>query len=406
MASRNEKERPHGIRGWVVLWILSGLLIVVVVLLVAAGTAWSTSTSTSASTPAGSLPQGLNQETADLLGVVPVPGDSVPAPHYRLTDQNGRAFDERDLRGRAVVLTFNDDKCADQCAMLAADIVAADRDLPAAERSQVAFVSINANPYYPNASDVKAWSDQHGLGHLPNWYFLTGTPTQLASTAKAYDVPIQLDPATRSVAHGSQIFVIDPAGRIVQQAAFGVESADTDPFGHGLATLANDALPASERGTIAGADLVKAIPGGTEIGDTPTPLTGQSLIGSGTSSAASRGRFTVLDFWSSTCTACSVQLPDAQAEAASLGTAIAFLGVDVGDAPATGRASAAANHFTIPTVSDPQGTQAARFRVSELPYTVILSPTGSVLVRHPGLFTTEELDYTLHSLDPALPDAH
>ncbi|WP_336649118.1 redoxin domain-containing protein [Microbacterium sp. MMO-10] len=402
MASQNEKERSHGIRGWVVLWILSGLLIVVVVLLVAAGTGAPQSTST----PAGSLPQGLNQETADLLGVVPVPGDSVPAPHYTLTDQNGHAFDERDLRGRAVVLTFNDDECADQCAMLAADIVAADRDLPAAARSRVAFVSINANPYYPNASDVKAWSDQHGLGHLPNWYFLTGTPTQLASTAKAYDVPIQLDPATRSVAHGSQIFVIDPSGRIVQQAAFGVESADTDPFGHGLATLANDALPASERGTIAGADLVKAIPGGTEIGDTPAPLTGQSLIGSGTSSAASRGRFTVLDFWSSTCTACSVQLPDTQAEANSLGTAIAFLGVDVGDAPATGRAAAVANHFTIPTVSDPQGTQAARFRVSELPYTVILSPTGSVLVRHPGLFTTEELDYTLHSLDPALPDAH
>ncbi len=338
--------------------------------------------------------------------MVPRPDGSATAPHYRLTDQNGRAFDERNLRGRAVVLTFNDDKCADQCAMLAADIVAADRDLPAAERSRVAFVSINANPYYPNASDVKAWSDQHGLGDLPNWYFLTGTPTQLASTAKAYDVPIQLDPATRSVAHGSQIFVIDPSGRIVQQAAFGVESADTDPFGHGLATLANDALPASERGTIAGANLVKAIPGGTEIGDTPAPLTGSALIGSATSSAASRGRFTVLDFWSSTCTACSVQLPDDQAEADKLGTAIAFLGVDVGDAPATGRAATATNHFTIPTISDRQGTEAARFRVSELPYTVILSPTGSVLVRHPGLFTTEELDYTLHSLDPALPDAH
>ncbi|MGN8025764.1 SCO family protein [Microbacterium sp. 22242] len=376
---------------------------VVVILLVAAGMGWSQATVRP--TSPGALPVGLNQETADLLGVTPMPTESTTAPGYRLTDQNGHTFDERSLRGRVTILTFNDDQCADQCAMLAADLIAADHDLPASAQAKIAFVSINANPYYSKPSDVKKWSDQHGLGALPNWYFLTGAPAQLAKAAKAYGVPIRLDPAARSVAHGSQIFVVDPAGQIVEQAAFGVESADTDPFGHGLAVLANDALPASERTAVGGADLTKPVPDGAEIGDTPKPVTGSALIGSTTSSAVSRGRFTVIDFWSSTCTACSVQLPDDQAEASKLGAAIAFLGVDVDDAPAIGRAAAAANHVTIPTINDQGGSQAARFRVSELPYTVILSPTGQVLVRHPGLLTSEELDYLLHSLDPALPDA-
>lgn len=402
MASQNDRERARGVRGWVVLWILSGLLIVIVVVLIAAGTVGPQSASTGSGQ---SLPKGLNQQTADLLGAAPMPTDPVAAPPYSLTDQNGHAFDERSLRGRAVVLTFNDDQCADQCAMLATDIVAADHDLPASERSKIAFVSINANPYYPKPADVKSWSDQHGLGALPNWYFLTGTPAQLADAAKAYGVPIQLDPATRSVSHGSQIFIIDPTGHIVQQAAFGVESADTDPFGHGLAVLANDALPPAQQQKVAGSNLHTAIPAGTEIGDTPEPITGPALSGTVTTSAATRGHFTVVDFWSSTCTACSIQLPDDQTIADKLSGTVALLGIDVGDDPTAGRTVLNANHVTFPVLRDPGGTQSARFQVSELPYTIILSPTGTVLVRHPGLFTAEELDYTLHSLDPSLPDA-
>lgn len=379
----------------------SGALLALIALVAAVGLA-TTRAGTAVVTTDG-LPEGVNQATADLLGLTPTPTDPVAAPGYRLTDQHGRVVDAAGLRGKVVVLTFNDDRCLDQCAMLAGDIIAADHDLTASARAHIAFVSINANPYYPTAEDVRTWSDQHGLGDVPNWSFLTGTPAQLSAAARAYDVPIQLDPATRSVAHGSQIFVIDPAGRIVEQAAFGIESADTAPFGHGLAALADDALPASLRGPVGGANLTAVVPGGTDIGDTPDPVTGPALIGAVPGADPTRGRYTVLDFWSSTCAACDTQLPDDQAEADALGPSVAFLGVDVGDTAAAGQAVVRRTHITFPVLRDPAGTQAARFRVGELPYTVILSPTGTVLVRHPGLFTTEELDYTLRSLDTALP---
>lgn len=400
-ATESHRQDTSGIPGWA-LWVSSLALLVVIGLLVAVGVAEARPTA-AAPTTTNTLPTGLNQATADLLGVSPVPSDPVTAPRYRLTDQHGRPFDSDSLRGKVTVLTFNDDRCADQCALLAADVLAADHDLSAAARKRVAFVSINANPYYPTPPDVRAWSDQHGLDALPNWSFLTGSPTRLAAAARAYGVPIELDAATRSVAHGSEIFVIDPAGRIVEQAAFGAESADTVPFGHGLAVLANDALPAAQRGAVRGRGLTAVVPGGTDVGDTPSPITGAPLIGTTTSSAATRGRYTVVDFWSSTCSACGIQLPDDQAEAKNIGAAVAFIGVDVGDDRAAGLATTARALVTFPTLRDADGTEAARFRVSELPYTVILSPTGSVVVRHPGLFTTEELDYVLHSLDAALP---
>ncbi|UUT36321.1 TlpA family protein disulfide reductase [Microbacterium elymi] len=190
----------------------------------------------------------------------------------------------------------------------------------------------------------------------------------------------------------------------MEQAAFGTESADTAPFAHGLATLANDALPSAQRGEVTGANLAGEIAGGTGLSDTPAPVTGDALGGTGNlSSATSHGRYTVVDFWSSTCAACTTQLPAVQTEASRLNGAVAFLGVDVGDQIATGRAVTARAHVAFPNLRDPDGAQAARFRVSELPYTVILSPTGEVLVRHPGLFTVDELDYVLRDLDAALP---
>lgn len=354
---------------------------------------------------------GINGPTANLLTLDTLAGDGlVRAPKLDLTNEDGTPLDLGRFKNDVVVLTFNDDRCADLCALFAQDVIAADHDLSPTARKHVAFVSINANPYYPSTSDVRAWTDRHGLAHLDNWYYATGSPAQLAATAKAYAVNIQLDPATKSVAHGTEIFVIDPKGRYADIADFGTEDADTAPFSHGLAVLADDALPAAERGRVAGSDLPAALPGGTGLGDTPAPVTGPDLASRpgaasvpALSSASDHGRYTVLDFWSSTCTACASQLDAAEAEDETLGTAVDFLGVDVDDTASRGQAALATHHVTFPVLTDARGVQAARFQASALPYTVILSPTGKVLTRHPGVFTQEELDYVLRTLDAELP---
>jgi cytochrome oxidase Cu insertion factor (SCO1/SenC/PrrC family)/thiol-disulfide isomerase/thioredoxin len=345
---------------------------------------------------------GISGPGATLMQLDMLTGMNVTAPSFELTDQHGKPMTLTQFRGRSVVLTVNDDRCEDLCTLLAQDVLAANRDLgPAA--GNVAFVSINANPYYPGVDAVKSWSDKHGLGRAANWEFGTGSPSQLAATWRDYGVPVGLDPASKTVTHGAEIFFIDPAGREAAIGQFGTESANTGLFAHAMAQMAVDLLPEGQRARIGGPSLAAPAPGGANLGATPAPIV-LPYVGvlSTASSAASPGRYQVVNFWSSTCTACIREMPDIQKEFAALGGSVAFVGVDVADQRGGALAAAKRAGSAYPLVADFDGATAGRFQISGLPYTVILSSTGKVLVRHPGVFTAAQLDYMLKSLDPAL----
>jgi cytochrome oxidase Cu insertion factor (SCO1/SenC/PrrC family) len=176
----------------------------------------------------------INSKSATMLQLAPVQGASIVAPPFFLTDQSGKQMTLAKFAGRPIVLTFNDDRCTDICTLLAQDVAAANRDLGSTAK-KIAFVSINTNPYYPTVSDVKTWTDNHGLGDATNWYYGTGSPTQLAQVAAAYKMQIELNTADRTVAHGTGIYFIDPTGHDVALGEFGTDSADTAPFSHALA---------------------------------------------------------------------------------------------------------------------------------------------------------------------------
>jgi cytochrome oxidase Cu insertion factor (SCO1/SenC/PrrC family)/thiol-disulfide isomerase/thioredoxin len=353
--------------------------------------------------PTDEVAPGINAPTAELLQLDMLTGMNVTAPPFALTDQHGKPMTLAQFKGRSVVLTFNDDRCQDLCTLLAQDVLAANRDLGAAATS-VVFVSINANPYYPGIGAVKSWTDDHGLGGTGNWVFGTGSPSQLAATSSDYGVPVEVDPATQDVTHGAEIFFIDPAGHEAAVGQFGTESANTELFAHAMAQMAVDVLPDSHRPTVGGPSATGPAAGGTELGATPAPIVLPKLGAdpSTATSTTSPGRYQVVNFWSSTCTACVREMPDLQKEANALNGAVSFVGVDVADQTGAAAAAARSAGSTYPLVADPDGTTAGRFTISGLPSTVILSPTGKVLLRHPGIFTADQLDYLLRSLDPAL----
>ena len=408
--SPNPNPQPRPRRTWM-LWTGAGLVLALVAaVIVVAAVGSGDNASGAASNSAAShdyLRAGLNKPTANLLSLDPMTDEgTVKAPSINLTNEDGKPLTLAQFRGKVAIVTVNDDQCTDQCALFAQDVQAADNDLTPAERADIAFVSINANPYYPTTADVLAWSKQHGLSSLSNWYYGTGSPTQLSKTWNALGEPVELDAKTKTVEHGTDIFVVGPNGNEVDLAEFGDESADTAPFGHGLAQIAVDALPASERGTVAGSDLPAPLAGGTGVGDTPSAVTLARLDGTGSVSTASdHGKYTVVNFWASTCSACTTEMPDFEREYRELGGKVAFVGIDVSDATDAGRAFAAKYGITYPLAADPKGGTAGRFRVTGLPYTVILSPNGKVLVRHPGAFTHDELDFVLHDLDMSLPQS-
>jgi cytochrome oxidase Cu insertion factor (SCO1/SenC/PrrC family) len=302
-----------------------------------------------------------------------------------------------------VVLSFNDDRCTDICTLLAQDVVAANGDLGATAKN-VVFLSVNANPYYPRVADVASWSDQHGLGQLANWEFLTGSPAALAQVWKHYGVEVQLNPTTRTVVHSTELYFIDPGG--VQRAvgSFGTASADTDVFAHALAQMANDDLPGAGQVSVGGPSEPAPNQSSAAIGATvpgfSLPLIGHP--GEHLASSALRGRYSVVNFWSSMCTACVREMPALERAYKDLGAHVNFVGIDVADHAGSAAGFARRLGVTYPLASDTSGGTAATYQIPALPFTAIVSPGGNLETLHPGALTTEQLEYVIENLDPAL----
>jgi cytochrome oxidase Cu insertion factor (SCO1/SenC/PrrC family)/thiol-disulfide isomerase/thioredoxin len=382
-------------RTWPIVAAATAVLVGFGAVLVAAAQPPSGSAAAPPSAPAA---PGISSAAASLLQLDPLGDAATKGPDYSLTDQHGNRISPDTFRGRSVVLTFNDDECQDLCTLLAQDVALADRDLGAAA-STVAFVSINANPYHPAVPDVASWSDSHGLGHASNWYFGTGDPKTLASVAAAYGVPIELDSAHQTVVHGTEMFFIDPSGVERALGQFGTDSASTAPFAHTMAQEAVDLLPAAQRRTVGGSAAIDLSAAGTGVGAKPKPFSLPALNGSGRVSASS-GQYTVLNFWASTCTACVGELADLQKVSAEFTGRADLIGIDVSDDPDAARTATQQAGTSYPLAVDANGSVAGRYRISGLPYTVILDPTGHVAIRHPGALTAEQLEYVLDSLVP------
>jgi thiol-disulfide isomerase/thioredoxin len=270
----------------------------------------------------------------------------------------------------------------------------------------VVWLSVNANPFYPQVSAVKAWTDQHGLAGQANWRFGTSTPTVLQRIWNDYGIVVEQDTQARTVNHSTEMFFIDPGGHERSVAQFGTPAANTALFAHGIAQMADDLLPADRRVKVAGPETPSPTSHNATVSATAPDFSLPYLQGgSGTFHLGGlHGKYAVVNFWSSTCTVCRVELPHIEAAYRDTGSQIAFVGVDVSDATGPAKAMAIKTGLTYPLVSDRDGVAAGGEQITGLPFTLILNPKGQIMVRHPGNFTTEQLEYILENYDSALPD--
>src|SRR6266702_1739289 len=159
--------------------------------------------------PSG-IPASVSTSLALLMQLSPVPHR--PAPGFTLTDQHGRSMPLSSLRGHAVVLEFMDPHCVDICPIVSQEFIDAYRDLgPAASRA--VFIAVNVNPYFHGVADVAAYSREHQLASIPSWHFFTGPVPALRAVWLAYGIEVQARGRHTEVAHTSEVFFIDPAGR-------------------------------------------------------------------------------------------------------------------------------------------------------------------------------------------------
>src|SRR5262245_40031020 len=132
---------------------------------------------------------------------------------FRLTDQNGTAVTDRDMKGKPFLVFFGFTHCPDVCPTALFDVSEVLRSLgPDADRTGALFITVD-----PERDTAAALKDYLG-SFDPHLRGLTGDAEALAAVAKEYRVyykKVPLDGGDYTMDHTAIVYLMDKDGRFV-----------------------------------------------------------------------------------------------------------------------------------------------------------------------------------------------
>src|SRR5262245_46230568 len=138
----------------------------------------------------------------------------VGLPEFRLTDQDGRAFGLKELRGRTALLFFGFTNCRNVCPVTLQVLRQVERSIGDESASLVSvFVSVDGE------RDTPAVLRSYLAPFSPGFVGLTGEPTEVRALADKLSavffkgMPTD-DHGGYDVEHTSQVYLIDARGRL------------------------------------------------------------------------------------------------------------------------------------------------------------------------------------------------
>ena len=134
------------------------------------------------------------------------------APELALVNQSGQPLTLMELRGKVVLLTFTYSTCAEVCPLITAAMVTLQQRLTAAERQQVFFLSVTAQPDVDTPAVLHAYAHRLGVD-LASWAFVTGHPQAVQAVWQAFGLTVK-PRATGGVDHPAWTFLIDREGMV------------------------------------------------------------------------------------------------------------------------------------------------------------------------------------------------
>ncbi len=113
-----------------------------------------------------------------------------------------------------------------------------------------------------------------------------------------------------------------------------------------------------------------------------------------------RGKVVYLDFWASWCGPCRLSFPYMQ-RLSAVYAAKPFVLIAVNVDHSRERADAFLAQFgpNIHVVYDPQGQMALKYRVQEMPTSVVIDKSGRVRFTHNGFYEAQEAIYEDHIIE-------
>ncbi len=136
---------------------------------------------------------------------------------FILTDQSGHTVSLSQFLGHTVILTFIDPVDYAQGPVISDEITQGVSHLGTLSKN-VIMIAIDINPAIDTISSVQQFDAEHGLNRVKNWYFLTGSLSDLSLIWQDYAVTPSINPVGR-ISHPQVIYFINRAGTEMARSA-------------------------------------------------------------------------------------------------------------------------------------------------------------------------------------------
>jgi protein SCO1 len=138
-----------------------------------------------------------------------------PAFDFHLIDQDGKAFQLSQMRGKAVLFSFGFTHCPNVCPTTLSDLARVYQALPAQDREKVQVLFVSIDPHRDKPETLKNYVPYFNDSFIG----LTGTEAQVAEAAKAYGAYYEIiqdsgaNPDVYTVNHSALTYLISPDGK-------------------------------------------------------------------------------------------------------------------------------------------------------------------------------------------------
>jgi protein SCO1/2 len=136
---------------------------------------------------------------------------NVAVPDFKLIDQDGKAFQFVNARGKLVLATFVFTTCPDVCPLFTAHFAGIQRTLDEKQIKDYLLLTITTDPERDSATVLKDYASRF-KADFKRWAFLTGTRAELSKVWKLFGVNVTRTDSGQ-VQHTSFTTLVDRQGK-------------------------------------------------------------------------------------------------------------------------------------------------------------------------------------------------